>query len=213
MTEVECTMPYIDIQKPTTRRWNIMIQAKNLHISYTGMSTTCVDEQCTKSNSQMVSNGETISLASAMSSYKAMMNTATKEASLKLMLFILRNYKRHTSGYHSYPKKWTLISVRNRWAICITRQFLIHVKVLKQKMDVGVILKKTHRVIESSIQNSEQKSNMILRRTSSKWSSNQCLEDYRECKEDFRLVTRRNHQIERRLWGSFRRYWNKIWNT
>ena len=135
------------------------------YLIYWDVNNLCGWAMC----SQMVSNGETINLATTMSSYKVMMKTATKEASLKLMLFILRNYKRHTLAYHSYPKKWRLISIRNRWAICITRKFLIHVKVLKQKLDKGVILKKIHRVIEFWIQNSEQKPNMILRRTSSKW--------------------------------------------
>lgn len=57
-TKVQCVTQYIYSQKPTTITWNMVIHTKKIRIWCTGTLTTCMDGQCNKSFSLMVSNEE-----------------------------------------------------------------------------------------------------------------------------------------------------------
>ena len=43
--EVECAIPYKSMEKPTTSSSKIVTEAKNLHISCTGILSTYMDRQ------------------------------------------------------------------------------------------------------------------------------------------------------------------------
>ena len=76
--------------------WKALTPAKNDHTSCTGMLGTYVKRQQHKSCPLLVLNRETIILTFMKTSYKAMMKAVAKDTSLKLMLIILRIYRRHT---------------------------------------------------------------------------------------------------------------------
>ena len=73
-----------------------MTPAKNDHTSCTGMLAMYVKRQHHKSCPLLVLNREIIILTFMKTSYKAMMKAVAKDTSLKLILIILRIYRRHT---------------------------------------------------------------------------------------------------------------------
>ena len=51
--------------------------------------------------------------------------------------------------YHSYPKEWKLVDARSLNAICVIKKnYVVHIRSLKQALNHGLILKTVHRVIQ-----------------------------------------------------------------
>ena len=57
-TKVQCVRQYIDSQKPATSALNMVTQTKKIRIPGTGTLKACMDGQCNKICSLMVSNKE-----------------------------------------------------------------------------------------------------------------------------------------------------------
>ena len=133
------------------QRWNAlshMIWVQNDHTSHTGMSTTCIVGRCHKSCPLIISNTETINLTFTKTSYKAMVKTVTKDASLKLILIILRNYRRQ-SDVPFLP--WRMKIDKCRKVVCNLygkKNYAIHIRAMKHALYHRLILGKVHRVIE-----------------------------------------------------------------
>ena len=79
-----------------------MTPTKNYHASSTGKVNNSYEWTMSQ---KLILNGETINSTSEKASYKAMVEIATKVTSIKLILIILRNYRRYTVTYHSYQKE------------------------------------------------------------------------------------------------------------
>ena len=76
------------------------------------------------------------------------MKTVIKEICLKQMLNILKFYIICIAIYYSYHKERKLENAITLYAICIIKkEYVVHVRALKQALNHGVIFKKVHRVI------------------------------------------------------------------
>ena len=102
-SEVECAIPYIIMQKPTTSTWKIMTKVKNLHITCTAILASCMDEQCHKNCMYPDWNGE-----------KTIAKTVVKGTSSISMWSMPRLYANYTTTSYSYPQGWRLINVKSR---------------------------------------------------------------------------------------------------
>ena len=132
----------MSMQNPRTSSSKIETQTKNLHISYTGMSSTYMDGQYQKSWLRIVLNGEqTLGLMKNL--YTTMTKTVIKDTCLKSVWVILRNYRKH-SDLSLLPKRMNIDNCekllcnlygKKNYAICI--------RTLKQVLNHGLILKKS----------------------------------------------------------------------
>ena len=55
-----------------------------------------------------------------------------------------------TMIYHLYQKGWKLINAINVYAICMIKNYVIHIRALKEALNRGIIIKRVHRVIQSN---------------------------------------------------------------
>ena len=49
--------------------------------------------------------------------------------------------------YHSYQKEWKIKNTISLHAICMIKKNVVHIRLLKQALNHGLIFKKVHRVI------------------------------------------------------------------
>ena len=49
--------------------------------------------------------------------------------------------------YHSYQKEWKIKNAISLHAICMIKKNVVHIRLLKQALNHGLIFKKVHRVI------------------------------------------------------------------
>ena len=50
--------------------------------------------------------------------------------------------------YHLYQKGWKLIKSINVYAICMIKNYVIHIRALKEALNRGIIIKRVHRGIQ-----------------------------------------------------------------
>lgn len=72
----------------------------------------------------------------------------TRERYSNSMFRIPKSCNSYPMLYNYYSKKSILVSVKVLYVICMTRKTIIHIRVLKQALDHGLILEKFHSVIE-----------------------------------------------------------------
>ena len=61
------------------------------------------------------------------------------------MLNTMNNYMRYTMNYNFYLKERKLSNVINLYAIY--KELYVHIRILKQALNYGLVLKKVHRII------------------------------------------------------------------
>ena len=64
------------------------------------------------------------------------------------MLNILKFYMVYMRIYHFYAKELKLVNARSFHVICMIKNYVVHIRSLKQALNHGLILKKVHRVIQ-----------------------------------------------------------------
>ena len=50
--------------------------------------------------------------------------------------------------YHFCMKKWKLINAASLYAICMTKNYVVHARTLKQALNHGLVIQKVHRAIK-----------------------------------------------------------------
>lgn len=86
---------------------------------------------------QLVWVGDVTNFASGW--FQMEMITVTKGAYLNLIFSILKSYTSYTAICDYYSEEWKSIIVRNFCVISVKKNYLIHIKALKEVLDPGLI--------------------------------------------------------------------------
>ena len=76
------------------------------------------------------------------------MKTLIRDMFLKQMLNTLKDFIIIIAAYHFGQKGRRLISTTSLCAICMIKNYFVHIRALKQALNHGLVLKKVHKVIK-----------------------------------------------------------------
>ena len=116
--------------KTNKNTWKTMIPVQNNNTLYHWMSTIFYGWMTSQNLSAHVFKRKNDNFTFYEDFIKTPMKTVTNNTSLKLILIILRNYRRHTATFHSYQKELKLINVKNLSVICMTRKNMSYIQKL-----------------------------------------------------------------------------------
>ena len=80
---------------------------------------------------------------------KSFNEESDEDTLLKFILNIQKNCMKLIMIYHFYQKEWKLTNLKNVHATCmIKKEFVLHIRNLKQGLNHGLVLEKVRRVIK-----------------------------------------------------------------